>query len=166
MEEKTCRCLIPKTKESYGDSFKSDLLEQYKLYVQSAENVSARRVASNRYMLALNTALIALCGFLLANLEPSNWTFAVPIVGACVSMLWFEILKSHADLNKVKFKLIHELERHLPAIIYAYEWKLAGEGKGKVYRAVTKIEYWIPFLFALLYLGLAIVMLQSWASQL
>ena len=37
--------------EDYGGSFKADLLEQYKLYVQSAENVSARRVQSSRYLL-------------------------------------------------------------------------------------------------------------------
>ena len=40
----------------YGDSFTADLLEQYKLYVQSAENVSARRVQSSRYLLTLNAA--------------------------------------------------------------------------------------------------------------
>ena len=39
------------SKGTYGDSFNAHVLEQYKLYVQSAENVSARRVASNRYML-------------------------------------------------------------------------------------------------------------------
>ena len=41
-----------KNEKCYGDSFRSDLLEQYKLYVQSAENVSARRVASSRYLLS------------------------------------------------------------------------------------------------------------------
>ena len=62
MNEQPDHGLIRKEKEFYGDSFVPDLLEQYKLYVQSAENVSARRVSSNRYLLALNAALVALYG--------------------------------------------------------------------------------------------------------
>ncbi len=158
--------LFNHTKDSYGDSFATDLLEQYKLYVQSAENVSARRVAFTRYLLTLNSALIALYGLLIVNLEQSNWVLPVPVIGALLSMPWYLIIKSHADLNKIKFKVIHAMERHLPAAMYAYEWKLADEGKGKIYRAVTKIEPLIPFLFAALHLGLAIVLVQVRASQL
>ena len=62
MNDKVCEPMIRQTQESYGESFKADLLEQYKLYVQSAENVSARRVASNRYLLTINAALVALYG--------------------------------------------------------------------------------------------------------
>ena len=67
--------------------------------------------------------------------------------------------KSHADLNRVKFDVIHELEQHLPAAIYKYEWHLAGEGKGKSYRAVTTIERWIPILFAVLHVVLGITII-------
>ena len=62
MDDKPAKQLLRCDRESYGDSFTSDLLEQYKLYVQSAENVSARRVASSRYLLTLNAALVALYG--------------------------------------------------------------------------------------------------------
>ena len=53
--------------------------------------------------------------------------------------------------------MIHELEEHLPAAIYKYEWQLAEEGKGKSYLAVTTIERWIPVLFAVLHVGLTIM---------
>ena len=56
MTDQPCKSLVQQNEEVYGDSFRSDLLEQYKLYVQSAENVSARRVASNHYLLSLNAA--------------------------------------------------------------------------------------------------------------
>ena len=161
MCEKTCGHLIPHTKDSYGDSFQSDLLEQYKLYVQSAENVSARRLASTRYLITLNTALIALYGFLLANFKEYYWTLPIPVIGILVSMLWYRIIKSHADLNEVKFKVIHEMEGHLPAAMYAYEWELAGEGKCKAYRAVTKIERWIPFMFVGIHAVLLVVIVLA-----
>ena len=147
--------VIQQRSESYGDSFGSDLLEQYKLYVQSAENVSSRRVIPNRYMLTINAALIALYGLQSANFGQDYWTLLIPVVGIPVSLLWYLIIKSHADLNRIKFDVIHEFEQHLPAAMYKYEWQLAEEGRGKTYRAVTTIERWIPILFAVLHVILA-----------
>ena len=161
MDDQACEFLIHHTKEKYGDSFGSDLLEQYKLYVQSAENVSARRVASNRYLLTLNIALVALYGVQSVGFGQSYWTLLIPIIGIPVSILWYLIIKSHADLNGIKFDIIHELETHLPSRIYKYEWNLAGGGKGKTYRAVTTIERWIPILFAILHLGLMIMIILT-----
>ena len=145
------------SKETYGDSFRTDLLEQYKLYVQSAENVSARRVASSQYLLTLNAALVALYGIQSAGFGENYWTLLVPVMGIPVSLLWYLIIKSHVDLNRVKFDVIHELEQQLPAAMYKHEWRLAKEGQGKIYRAVTTIERWIPVLFAVLHVVLAII---------
>ena len=157
MDDKAREFLISQAEEAYGESFKSDLLEQYKLYVQSAENVSARRVASNRYLLTLNAALVALYGVQSANFGQGYWTLLIPVIGIPVSLLWYLIIKSHADLNRIKFRVIHELEHHLPAALYEYEWRLAKHGQGKTYRAVTTIERRMPFLFALLHLVLAVM---------
>ena len=158
--------LLHHSKETYGDSFSTDLLEQYKLYVQSAENVSARRVVSNRYLLTLNAALVALYGIQSAGFGQSFWTLLIPVIGIPVSLLWYLIIKSHADLNRVKFGVIHEFEQHLPAAMYKYEWQLAEEGHGKVYRAVTTIERWIPILFAALHVVLAIMVILAIAGVL
>ena len=158
--------LLHHSKETYGDSFSTDLLEQYKLYVQSAENVSARRVVSNRYLLTLNAALVALYGLQSAGFGQSYWTLLVPVIGIPVSLLWYLIIKSHADLNRIKFDVIHEFEQHLPAAMYKYEWQLAEEGHGKAYRAVTTIERWIPILFAALHVVLAIMVILAIAGVL
>ena len=161
MDDKPAEKFLRCNRESYGDSFTSDLLEQYKLYVQSAENVSARRVASSRYLLTLNAALVALYGVQSAGFGQSYWTLLVPIVGIPVSLLWYLIIKSHADLNRIKFDVIHEFEQHLPAATYKYEWHLAEEGQGKSYRAVTTIERRIPILFAALHVILAIMIVLA-----
>ena len=156
MDDQTQDPLIRHAEDSYGDSFKADLLEQYKLYVQSADNASARRVASNRYLLTLNAALVALYGLQSANFGQGYWTLLIPAMGLAVCLLWYWIIKSHADLNRIKFvDVIHEIETHLPAAMYTYEWHLAEEGRGKTYRAVTRIEQWLPVLFALLHVALA-----------
>ena len=161
MSDQTVNQLINRAKEDYGESFNTDLLEQYKLYVQSAENVSARRVQSSRYLLTLNAALVALYGLQSAGFNQNYWTLLVPVIGIPVSLLWYLIIKSHADLNRIKFEVIHEFERHLPAVMYKYEWELAERGQGKAYRAVTKIERWIPILFAVLHVILGILVILS-----
>ena len=132
MTDQSNERLFLHTNENYRGSFTSDLLEQYKLYVQSAENVSARRVASSRYLLTLNSAIVALYGFQSASFGQGYWMIPIPILGFAVSLLWRQIIKSHRDLNAVKFKIIHELEQHLPAALYAHEWRLADKGQGNL----------------------------------
>ena len=159
MSQQSNKCLVHYTKEAYGDSFGTDLLEQYKMYVQSAENVSARRVASSRYLLTLNIALVTLYGIQSGGFGQSYWTMLVPILGILVSVLWYQIIKSHRDLNTVKFQIIHQLEEHLPVTLYAYEWQLAGEGRGTSYSAVTHIEQGIPIAFVVLHIILFLSLL-------
>ena len=148
---------IHNDRDSYGDTFNSHLLEQYKLYVQSAENVSARRVASSRYLLTLSVALVALYGFQASTFDQNWWTLLIPPLGVGVSLSWYLIIRSHADLNRVKFDLIHELEQHLPAALYSMEWRMATVADGRSYRAVTTIERWIPILFGVLHMGMAAI---------
>ena len=164
MDDRRAPDLIQHTRKSCGESFRTGLLEQYKLYVQSAENVSARRVASNRYLLAINAALVALYGLQSAGFGQDYWALLIPAMGIPVCLLWYLIIKSHADLNRIKFDVIHELEEHLPAAMYKYEWHMAHEGRGKTYRAVTTIERWVPVLFALLHVGLTIMVILGIAG--
>lgn len=143
--------LIRYTKETYEGSYSTDLLEQYKLYVQSADNESARRVASGSYFLTLNTALIALYGIQSAIFGQSFWILLVPVLGVVISIFGYQIIKSYRDLNKAKFEVIHELEQHLPAALFDYEWKIVEQGKGKSYKLVTYLEQRIPIVFIALH---------------
>ena len=161
MPEQSEMRLIHRTTETYSGSFGPDLLEQYKLYVKSAENVSARRLASSRHLLTLSSALVALYGLQSPDLVENYWTLLIPVVGITVSALWYLIIKSHSDLNRVKFKIVHELEEHLPAAMFKYEWQLAEGGKGNTYRTVTTFEKWVPIVFATLHVALAIMIIHE-----
>lgn len=135
------------TKERYGDAFGADLLEQYKLYVQSAENISSNRIATTRYLLTLNAALLALYGLQPLNLGSSDLALAIPVTGVLVSALWYGIIRSYRNLNGIKFELIHKLEERLPATLFKTEWDVVKHRSGKPYIPVTKIERWLPLLF-------------------
>ena len=68
------------------ESFTSHLLEQYKLYVQSAENVSSRRVASGRFMLTLSVAIVALYGLQAERLAEGWLALLIPAAGIGLSL--------------------------------------------------------------------------------
>jgi hypothetical protein len=143
--------LIQHTEESYGPNFKADLFEQYKLYIESADKISERRVSANNYLLAVNSFLVALQGVFVANAHQGIWNILMPIVGILVALTWHRIIASYRNLNTVKFKIIHELEREMPAALYAHEWTMAEEGRGKTYHPLTHLERWIPLIFMGLY---------------
>lgn len=151
--------LLRHTKDSYGDNFSGDLLEQYKLYVQSADNVSARRVSSGRYLLAVNVALVASYGFQLATVGQVLLLLPVAMVGILVSLLSHYIIRSHRNLVDVKFKIIHELEQHLPASLYAYERRLVNEGPRKRYQPISETEQWVHLVVGFLHAGAVFLVL-------
>lgn len=74
-----------------------------------------------------------------------------------VSFVWLRVVRSYKDLNTAKFKVIHELESHLPAALFTYEWHVCGwGGDAKKYRPLTHSEQWVPILFMVFYVVLGL----------
>ncbi len=162
MSEEADEPLVHHTQDSYGPAFDPHLIEQYKLYVQSADNVSARRVASIRNFFTISSALVALYGVQFAVFREAVWLFPVPIVGIASAVAWLRIIKSHKDLNKIKFALVHEFEALLPARPFKREWDRAEQGRGSTYKLVTDLESWFPWLFiAIHFLFLIMIVLNA-----
>ena len=53
--------------EDYGPKYSEQLMEQYKLYVETADRVSERRSTANTFFLTANTLLISIFGAIVAN---------------------------------------------------------------------------------------------------
>jgi len=156
--------LIRNLPEAYGDRFRDHLLEQYKLYVESAQRVSEKRISASNYLLTVSSSLLTLFG-IVATQMAGAWLIIIPFAGLLVSLAWFSMVRSYKDLNTAKFKVIHELEEHLPAGLFAYEWHHCDAGEGKAYRPITHTERWIPGIFALVYLGLAVLVVAGIAPK-
>jgi hypothetical protein len=142
--------------EAYGTA----LLEQYKLYVSMADQVSARRGTTNTFFITLNTAVFALIGSLIAKgFNGSGWGLVFPLFGLegqCAA--WFYLVRSYRQLNSAKFEVVGALEERLPASpCWRAEWTALGEGRDRSkYWPLTHLEQWIPILFAIVYLGVFI----------
>jgi len=144
-------------KNEYGERYQDHLLEQYKLYVEMADRVSARRVLANRFYISLLTGLLALLSIIIQRIIFSEYqkilfsSFA--ILGLILCGLWYLNIRSYRQLNTGKFKIIHEMEKNLPFPCYDREWKLLREGeKRPSYLQLTRIEQYVPFVMAVPYL--------------
>lgn len=147
------------TPESYGDSYQTHLLDQYKLYVQMANHVSERRTSANNYLITVNGFLVtlyALAGSVKTLSDKPLWQYVVPLAGIFICVAWAALIVSYRNLNTSKFKVIHELEARLPAALYAHEWEVAEEGKGSKYWPVSHVELIIPWVFLALYVVLMV----------
>lgn len=152
--------LIRNAEAVYGDRFHDHLLEQYKLYVESAQKVSEKRISASNYLLTVSSSLLTLFGIVVTQMT-GMWLIIIPIAGLLVSLAWYSMVRSYKDLNSAKFKVIHELESHLPAAVFAYEWHHCEHGRGKAYTPITHTERWIPGIFALVYIGLAVLIMAG-----
>ena len=138
---------------------KEILLEQYKLYVESAEKVSDRRQSANNYFLTLNSVLIAFSGFLTV-FTFQIWHIIVAFAGICISILWLMTLISFRNLNSGKFKVIHSLEKKLPAKLFKDEWDYLKKGEDKnSYLKLSIVEQGVPLIFLFLYVLIIVLMI-------
>jgi hypothetical protein len=132
------------------------ILEQYKIYVEMADRVSARRSLTNTFFLTLNTAIFAAIGALWKERSATTpWLLVFPLLALIVQCgAWYFLVRSYRQLNSAKYVVIGVLEERLPASPYwKAEWKALGEGKDKAkYWPMTHLEQWIPLIFAATYL--------------
>ena len=104
--------LIGFSQEDYGEDYQKHVLEIYKLYVEMADRVSGRRQSANSFFLSINTAIIALVGYLqLGNNAEAGFSlfWLVAPAGMILCYLWYRLVRSYRDLNSEKFKVIHEI---------------------------------------------------------
>ena len=134
----------------------SSQLELYKLSVEMADRISARRLTANSFFLTINTGIIAFAGYLSLSAEKQlavGQYWIVALAGIILCYMWYRLIRSYAGLNKAKFDVIHEMEKDLPYKIFDAEWVAVGEGKEpKKYLPFTKIEMAVPWVFLVIHL--------------
>jgi hypothetical protein len=154
------------TEETYGASYKEHLFEQYKLYVEMADQVSNRRSLANTFFLSLHTLLLGILGFSFEKgpVLVDRWVILFPLLAVLLLCIaWWMIVRSYRQLNEGKFRVIGEFEKKLPASPYwRAEWKLLREGKDwRRYLRLSVVETWVPAAFVFLYITMAVIVFFS-----
>ncbi|TPQ21884.1 RipA family octameric membrane protein [Streptomyces sporangiiformans] len=149
----------PEAREHLGTA----VLEQYKLCVEMADRVSARRNLNNTFFLSLNSLVatgVVSAGGARADKAPMWLLIAGLVILLTQCAAWFTLIRSYRQLNTAKWAVIGAIEERLP--LYAYsrgEWEILGKGSDRrKYVQLSQVEQWVPWIFAASYLcgGIAI----------
>ena len=135
-----------------NEQWHSHLLEQYKLYVEMADRISQRRTSANTYFLSVNSAILAFVGYLTIGTDP-DYMWLLALSGCLLTLFWFNIVLSYRNLNTAKWQVVQDIEKRLPISPYDAEWDSVQRGNNpKLYRPITHIESWVPWVFFALHL--------------
>lgn len=150
----------PEYKDKYPERYVDHYLEQYRIYLLIFDNLSDRRQKSNEFFLGLNTAIMGIMGYFeIRTISASPIIFIlVPLVGMAICFCWYRMILSYSQLNRAKFKVIHTLEKKLPAKLFDTEWQILGGGKDRnKYYPLSHAERFIPMIFIVLYIIIFLV---------
>jgi len=133
------------------------ILELYKLAVEMADRISARRGTANAFFLTIQTTLVSVVGLSASILKSSPWwiMMAICLAGITLSISWWLQLRSYRDLNTAKFNVINSIEAGLPVKIFSAEWDFLKRDPipswRKRYAELGSVERVVPFVFATIY---------------
>ena len=143
---------------------KAPKLATFELYLATAEKVSDRRAQANAWMLSVNSAIVALYGYLQTDKlavpggQKAVWLWAIPAAGAIVCMAWVVLLTSSRKLNRAKFAVLQEIEVDLPVQPFTREREVYTRDRR---RSLSYIETAIPCCFVLLYAAMLIAVIVT-----
>ena len=82
------------------DKYQAAVLEQYKLYVEMTDRISARRSVANTFFLTLHAAILTLIGvFWKSRPVGSPWLLGLPLfVALSLCLAWFWLVRSYRRL--------------------------------------------------------------------
>jgi hypothetical protein len=148
------------------DKFQDHLLEQYKLYVEMQDRLSARRVKLNSFNVTLLSTLLAFVALVsdqnLRQFQETAFqaviTLAVGLLGIAICFVWDLNIQSIGLVNASKFKVINAIEQCLPYSCWKKEWEMVKQDiryrRGFVTTSVS--DRILPIALGFPYLGLVI----------
>lgn len=142
---------------------KETLMEQYKIFVKTSEDLVKRKQSVNSFYVTLNSVIIGaiisvLCAVndifkVIAPLYLSVMIAFIGGIGLIICFSWFSLLNSYADLNASKMKIIATIEENLALNLFETEWSLVTKRLGKKkYKSFSKKEKFVAILFSIIYI--------------
>ena len=153
-QDTTLRPVVHKTADEYDQNYYTHILEQYKMAVVRAETTAERREVGNRVFFVVLTAVAVSYGIGIVSVLSA----LLPLLGSYICVGWLVFIWSRHKLNIATFRVIREMENHLPARVFdaERERRYAGKPKRKQISAVSWFELVTPLLFAVFFLLLLI----------
>lgn len=122
--------------------------EQYKIFVESAEKNSEKRVTQNNIYLTINLAFLSYILFQKPNLVE---TIITSFVGLIICLVWLLTIINFCKRNKVKFDIINEMEEEF-GNLYKEEWK-----RISILTPLSTYEKFLAIIFMMIYIIIPIL---------
>jgi uncharacterized membrane protein len=122
--------------------------EQYKIFVESAEKNSEKRVTQNNIYLTINLAFLSYILFQKPNLVE---TIITSFVGLIICLVWLLTIINFCKRNKVKFDIINEMEEEF-GNLYKEEWK-----RISILTPLSTYEKFLAIIFMMVYIIIPIL---------
>ncbi len=135
------------------------LLEQYRIFVKTADDITMRRLQTNKFYLTILLGLFTIAGFFNKNgitevLNEQIILILISVIGIALSVIWYVNIESFKLLNSAKFKVIHEMEKDLPCACFDKEWEYRDP---QSYPILTKIEKFLPIMMGIVFFIILLV---------
>ena len=143
---------------------RDEMLEQYKVYLETSEKLIERRQNVNNFYITVNAAMVTI-GSLALSFSDSPKTKAYIMIAISVFCIvldfsWIRILEAYGILNGSKMKIVKLIEEKLPLSLYDKEWDVMSDKlNNKRYVSFTDSEKRIPKIFLGIYTLILIICL-------
>lgn len=119
-------------------------IEQYKIFVESAEKNSEKRINQNNIYLTFSLALFSFISITKIDKLPF---FILCILGTIISIIWFFTIDNYSKRNKVKFSIINEYEEKNDL-----NWFIEEQKRISILTNLSFLEKLLPIAFIIIYL--------------
>ena len=145
--------------------YQEAVMEQYKLYVETADRVSQRTAAVMTFFLTLNAGVFTIIGAIARARDVDSLallTLAL-VVGLSQSAIWYALARHYRQLLTAKYFVVGVLEARLPSSpYYGGEWHALGRGlERRLYVPITRFEAFAPGVSAAAYLAAYLLVILS-----
>ena len=134
---------------------KNELVDQYKMFQKTSEDLVSRRQNVNSFYISVNSALVALMGVVMGSIDMPTKTYVLMfmcVAGIILDFSWIHLLEAYGTLNAAKMKVINLMEEQLPVALYEVEWRVMSDKlNNKRYVSFTNSEKRVPKLFLIVY---------------
>lgn len=120
--------------------------EKYKIFIESAEKNSEKRISQNNIYLSINLAFLS---YILTQNFDVVLKVLANVLGLLICILWFFTIGNYSKRNKVKFEIINASPF---GSLYKEESK-----RISVLTSLSSMEQLTAILFGILYIALLII---------
>lgn len=140
--------MTAKNQDNYADGL---FIEQYKILAHSYEELQGKRSSINNMLIVMYSSLIGLYNFFdKTKLSSFKAVFSIYSLAIFISVVWIAIIVKYMFTEKIKYKMIHEMESKMPVRIFSKDSQDSYIANSKIF-STSSIEILLPIMLLVLF---------------